>query len=144
MHPVPQSQPASLSVTMPQRPISPRRANKMSPACNACRIKRAFEELVGHGDDGFEPVVLDDPAANLAFAGAGLAGEERRAVEDDGQPAAALVGGLHFRQHVLQEQEGAVVDARQAGAEAFGEALLLVLLANLLFLRLPFDAEGRV
>ena len=35
------------------------------------------EELVGQGDDGFEPVVLDDPAADLGLARASSAGEER-------------------------------------------------------------------
>ena len=48
------------------------------------------EELVGQRDDGFEPVVLDDPAADLALARAGAAREERRAVEDDGDARAAL------------------------------------------------------
>ena len=33
------------------------------------------EHLLGQGDDGFEPVVLDDPLADVAFAGAGAAGE---------------------------------------------------------------------
>ena len=42
------------------------------------------------GDDGFEPVVLDDPAADVALALAGVAGEERRAVVDLGDAAAEL------------------------------------------------------
>ncbi len=33
------------------------------------------EELVGQGDHGLEPVVLDDPAADLALATAGGTGE---------------------------------------------------------------------
>ena len=44
------------------------------------------EELIGQRDDGFEPVVLDDPAADLRLTRTGRAGEERRAVEDDRQP----------------------------------------------------------
>src|ERR1035438_3336741 len=32
------------------------------------------EELIGEGDDGFQPIVFDDPAADFAFAGAGIAG----------------------------------------------------------------------
>ena len=40
------------------------------------------EELFGQGDDGLQPVVLDDPAADFTFAGTGVAGEERRSVED--------------------------------------------------------------
>src|SRR5689334_20903021 len=46
-----------------------------------------IEELVGKGDDALEPVVLDNPAADLALARAGAAREQRRAVEDDGQAA---------------------------------------------------------
>ncbi len=76
------------------------------------------EELVGQGDDRFEPVVLDDPTADFRFAAAGVAGEERGAIEDDGEAAAALLGIAHFREHVLKEEEGAVVHPRGAGAEA--------------------------
>jgi hypothetical protein len=45
---------------------------------------------------------------------------------------------------VLEEQEAAVVDAGQAGAEAAGEALGGVLVADGLLDLLPLDAEGRV
>jgi hypothetical protein len=45
---------------------------------------------------------------------------------------------------VQQEQQRAVADARQAGAEAAVEALLLVLLADFLLDLLPLHAEGRV
>ena len=34
------------------------------------------EELIGQGDDGVEPVVLDDPAADVALAATGVTGEE--------------------------------------------------------------------
>ena len=37
---------------------------------------------------------------------------------------------LHLRDHVLEEQERAVVDPRQAGAEPAGEALRLVLVLD--------------
>ena len=63
------------------------------------------EELVGQGDDPLEPVVLDDPAPDLALARARAAGEERRAVEDDGEPPAALLGALQLADHVLEEEE---------------------------------------
>ena len=76
------------------------------------------EELVGQRDDGFQPVVLDDPLADVALAAAGVAGEERRAVEDDADAAAAILGSAHLREHVLQKEERAVVDARQSRAEA--------------------------
>jgi len=34
------------------------------------------EQLLGQGDHGFQPVVLDDPAADFRFAAAGIAGEQ--------------------------------------------------------------------
>jgi hypothetical protein len=34
------------------------------------------EEIERQGDNGFEPVILDDPAADIAFALASIAGEE--------------------------------------------------------------------
>ena len=37
------------------------------------------EHLLGQSDDRFEPVVLQNPAADLALAGSGAAGEQRRA-----------------------------------------------------------------
>ena len=88
------------------------------------------EELVRQGDDGFEPVVLDDPAADLGLAGAGSPREERRAVEDDGEAAPAFFGRLHLGEHVLEEEEAAVVDPGQPGPEAPGEAPGLVLGAD--------------
>ena len=91
-----------------------------------------------------EPVVLDDPAPDLALARARAAGEERRAVEDDGEPPAALLGALQLADHVLEEEERAVVDARQAGPEATAEAELVVLVLDLALDLLPLDAERRV
>src|SRR3972149_2979180 len=49
------------------------------------------EHLLRQGDDGFEPVVLDDPLADVALARARAAGEERRAAEDDGETRAVFV-----------------------------------------------------
>src|SRR5690606_4843480 len=83
------------------------------------------EELVGERDDRLEPVVLEDPAPDLALAAPGIAGEEGRAVEDDRDPAPTLLGRLHLRDHVLEEEERAVVDPREAGAEAAGVSQLL-------------------
>ena len=48
------------------------------------------EHVQRQGDDGLQPVVLDDPAADVALALAGVAGEERRAVVDLGDAAAEL------------------------------------------------------
>ena len=49
------------------------------------------EHLLWQGDDGLEPVVLDDPLADVALARARAAGKEGRAAEDDGEPRAVLV-----------------------------------------------------
>ena len=46
--------------------------------------------------------------------------------------------------HVLQEEQRAVVHARQPGAEAAVETALVVLLLDLLLLFLPVHAEGRI
>ena len=66
------------------------------------------EHLFRQGDDRFQPVVLDQPAADVAFAGAGAAGEQRRAAEDDGEPRAVPVlvraHRLELGHHVLQKQ----------------------------------------
>ena len=51
---------------------------------------------------------------------------------------------LHLGDHVLEEEEAAVVDARQPGAEAAGEAELLVLVADLVLDLLPLHPERRI
>ena len=102
------------------------------------------EELVGQRDDGLQPVVLDDPAADVALAVARVAGEQRRAVEHDGDAAAAVLRRAHLREHVLEEEQRAVVDARQAGAEAAVVAERFGLPLDVAALLLPLHAEGRV
>src|SRR5690606_36046514 len=108
------------------------------------------EQLVGQADHGLQPVVFDDPAADIAFAAAGVAGKQRRAVEYHGNArafarlAAFVFAGYALAEHVLEKQQGAIVDARQAGAEAAVEAELVVLLGDVILLGLPFHAEGRV
>ena len=67
------------------------------------------EKLVGQHDDGVEPVVLQNPAADFALARAAVAIGEGRAVEDDGDAAAAFLGREHLGQHGLQEEQRAVV-----------------------------------
>ena len=101
------------------------------------------EELLGQGDERLEQVVLENPAANLALAAARVAGEERRAVHDDGDPRAALGPAPGVRQHVQQEQELAVADARQPRPEAAGRAPV-VLGAHRVLVALPVLAVGRV
>jgi hypothetical protein len=69
------------------------------------------EHVQRQGDDGLEPVVLDDPAADVALALAGVAGEERRAVVDLGDAAAERRVVLHLASHVGQEEHLAVAGA---------------------------------
>ena len=106
------------------------------------------EHLLGQGDDALDPVVLDDPLADVALARARAAGKEGRAAEDDGEPRAVLVfrrpHGFSLVPHVLQEEQRAVVHARQPGAEAAVKTTLVVLLLDLLLLLLPVHAEGRI
>ena len=79
------------------------------------------EEVQRQGDDGFEPVVFDEPAADVALALAGVAGEEGRAVVDLGDAAAEGRVVVHLRRHVGEEEHLAV-----AGAGDEGEFLALV------------------
>ena len=102
------------------------------------------EKLIGQRHDRFQPVALDDPAADVALAAAGVAREQRRAVEDDGDAAATFPGELHLRQHVLQEQQRAVVDPRQACAEAPLVAQRVALSLDGVLLLLPLHAKGRI
>ncbi len=103
------------------------------------------EHLFRQGDDGLQPVVFDDPAADFTLAGTGATGEQRRAIEDDGNAGARLVTvaffiGLKLADHVNQEQQRPVVDAGQLAVVAakVGPAL------DDLLLGLPVHAEGRV
>src|SRR5690606_38482526 len=96
------------------------------------------EHRLRQRDDGLEPVVLEEPPADLALARARAAREHGRAGEDDRKPRALLVllrlHVLALAPHVLQEQQRAVVHTRQAGAEPAALAALLVLLLDLLLL----------
>ena len=80
------------------------------------------EHLLRQGDDGLQPVVFDDPLADVALAGTGAAGEKGRAAEDDSQTRAVLElvrqHRLELADHVLEKKKRAVVDARQSGAKA--------------------------
>ena len=105
------------------------------------------EELVRQRDDCLEPVVLYDPAADVALASAGVAGQQRGAVEDDGDAAAAgavVFGGLHLGEHVLQEQQRTVGDPGQSRSEAAVPSEGVVLFGDGLLLLLPLDPEGWV
>ena len=77
----------------------------------------------------------------------GVSGEQGRSVKNDADAGAGLIGmrvRLNLRNHVLQEQERPVIDARQSGAEAAVIAFVVVLFFYKVILRLPFHAEGRV
>jgi hypothetical protein len=52
--------------------------------------------------------------------------------------------GLELVDHVLQEEQRAIVHTREPGAKAAVEAALVVLLLDLLLLLLPVHAEGRI
>ena len=98
---------------------------------------------------GIEPVVLDDPAANVGRPRSGVSGEERRAIEDDGDLRTRLVLvpfliGVHLGNHVLKEEERSVIDGRKPGAEPARKAHGFVLAFDRVFLVFPFDTEGRV
>ena len=100
------------------------------------------EKLVGQHDDGVEPVVLQNPAADFALARAAVAVGEGRAVEDDGDAAAALLRRLHLGQHGLQEEQRAVVHARHPGLVA--GLLQLARFRLVAVLAAPGHAEGRI
>ena len=102
------------------------------------------EHVGGQADDGLHQVVLQHVAADFGFARAGAAGEQGRAVEHDAEAAAALHRRTHLADEVQQEQQRAVRDAGQAGAEASVVALASVLLADFLLDLLPFHAERRI
>ena len=102
------------------------------------------EKLVGQGDNRLQPVVLDDPLADVGFAAPGVARKQRRAVEDDAQTGSAFIDGPHLRNHVLEKEQRAVVDPRESCAEASGIAELLRFAPDEFLLLLPFDAKRRI
>src|ERR1017187_8634795 len=70
------------------------------------------EEVERERDDGFQPVVLDEPAADVTLPLAGVAGEERRAVVNLCDAAAEGGLGVHLRRHVDEEEHLTVAGAR--------------------------------
>ena len=69
--------------------------------------------LANRLDDGFEQVVLDDVASDVALAAAGVAGEQAGAVvhRGDARADAGLARRLHLADHLHQEQQLAVAGA---------------------------------
>ena len=70
------------------------------------------EHVERQGDDRLQPVVLDDPAADVALALAGVAGEQGAAVVDLGDAAAAR---FHLGELVGEEEHLAVAGAGDQG-----------------------------
>ena len=48
------------------------------------------KQLIGQHDNRIQPVVFQNPPPNFAFAGTTVSVRQRRAVEDNGNPAAGL------------------------------------------------------
>ena len=102
------------------------------------------EHVGRQADDRLDQIVLQQIAANLALAAARAAGEQRRAIEHDAEPAAAVLGRTHLGNQMQQKQERAIADARQAGTEPAIESLLGKFLADDGFDFFPFHAERRI
>ena len=94
------------------------------------------EQLIGQGHDGLDQIVFQHVAPDFALPAAGVSGKQRRAVQDDGDSAVLLRLG----DQVLQKQQLAIADARQAGHEARA-VLGLEFLLHQGLVRLPFVAE---
>lgn len=101
------------------------------------------KNLLGQGDDGFDPVVFQNPAADFRLARARAAGEKRRTVEDDADVAWRFLRVVHPGDEVLQEKHLAIRPARQPGSEASGEAPRRLGSDGLIVLA-PLVAIGRI
>src|SRR6266508_5682046 len=108
------------------------------------RDASVVEKLVWQSYDGFQPVVLDNPAPDFRFAAVGVAREKRGAVEDNANAAAAFLRLAHFRKHVLKKKQRTIIDARRARSEAALETQCVALLLDEALLLLPFHAQGRI
>ena len=106
------------------------------------------EHLFRQGDNSLKPVVLNHPFANLALSAAGTAGKERRAVKNNGQTRAVLVllglVRLKLAEHMLQEEQRAVVHPWQAGPESSAKAQLFMLALHHALLFFPVHPKRRV
>ena len=100
---------------------------------------RVHKLVRGKLDDGVQPVVFQNIAADLAGAAAGVAGEEGGAVLDDGHFAV----GSQFGETIQHKELLTVGDLGQARREAAQLAPGGFGLHRLL-LPLPVDAEGRI
>ena len=109
------------------------------------------EHVERERDDRLQPVVLDDPAADVALALAGVAGEERAAVVHLGDAAAERGALLHLGELVGEEEHLAVAGAGDQGVLGIAGVLdeearvaHVLLAAHALQVGLPALAVGRV
>ena len=109
------------------------------------------EHIERQRDDGLQPVVLDNPATNVALALASIACKKRGAVVDLGDTAAERRRVLHLGEHVGQEQHLTVARPRNERVLCVScvlddEARVLdpLLAPHTLKVRLPALSVGRV
>ena len=73
------------------------------------------EHVQREGDDGLQPVILDDPATDVALSLAGVPGEEGGTIMHLGDSAAEGRVMLHFAQHVGQKHHLTVAGSGHEG-----------------------------
>jgi len=132
-----------LDFTRPHRPVEKVGVFPVGQHPDISGDAGIVKQVGGQGDNAFQQVVFNQLPSNLRFPRARVAGKQRGAVEDDGHPGALLIL-LHFGQHVLQEQQGAVGGARGAGPKTAVKAQLPDFLIDKLFILLPVHAEGGI
>jgi hypothetical protein len=112
---------ASMSWTLPLRALALRLLSTQIG-----RNAGIVEDVERQSDDRLQPVVLDDPAADITLARSGFAREQGRSVMDVGDPRAER-RILHLGQLVDQEQQLAVRDTRQQAQPIVitGQAIVL-------------------
>ena len=74
------------------------------------------EELLRERNQGFQQIVFKNITTYLALTAARVPGEKGRAIHDNGDARAALLRLFGAGEHVQQEKELTVADARQTGA----------------------------
>src|ERR1700733_2826184 len=110
---------------------------------NVGRDPRVIEKLLRKRDQRLEQVILQDEAANFAFATPGIPCEQRRAIHDDRDARAALLGLFGVREHVQKEEKLAVTDARKPWCES-PCCTPLVLSSHGVFVTLPILSVRRI
>jgi len=112
---------------------------------------RVVEHVEGQGDDGFEPVVLQDPPPDVALPLARVAREEGRAVVNLRDAAAERGAVAHLGELVHEEHELAVAGPRHEAVlgvapvlDDVARVLHLLLAAHALQVGLPALAIGRI